>query len=267
MKFHVAPEFAKNVLTARPASIERVAGFVKAVEASSQEKVLEQLSGFSVRAMEGDIYAAAAGTARLFFSFGEDNGEKYMLLLDVIEYEPAKLSTGLSGRKTPLTDSRLNPNINSKLNPYINSRLNPFVNSRLNPYVNSLLNPYVNSQLNPLVNSRINPLVNSRLNPLVNSNVNPAINSQINPRISRSFQGPFLYDLGLKEIGFIVQADDDVILTFDMNLARTGLGAKNSIDGYTLFDLHSRWAGQLVPDGQGGYLHFDTHSQWLGIAV
>jgi hypothetical protein len=267
MKLHVAPEFSKNLQTARPASIQRVATLISAVEASRDEKVLEDLSGFSVRALEKGVYAAAAGTARLFFTFGEEGADKYMLLLDVIEYEPVNLGAGLAGRRSPLNDSKLNPNINSKLNPYINSRLNPFVNSRLNPYVNSRLNPYVNSQLNPLVNSRLNPLVNSRLNPLINSKLNPVTNPQINPRTNRSFQGPFIYDLGLKECGFIVPADENVILTFDKNLARTGLGAKNSVDGYTLFDTNSKWVGQLVPDGQGGYLHFDTSSQWVGIAT
>jgi len=187
MNYNVTPNFSNKLNTLKPFSFERLSVFIKQIETSLEESILEELSVFSVRSLEEGIYVAAAGTARVFFTFGEDNGSKYVLLLDILEYEPRPSTQALTARKNPITDSRLNPSVNSRINPYVNSRLNPFVNSLLNPYVNSRLNPLVNSQLNPLVNSRLNPLVNSRINPLVNSRLNPLVNSNINTIFAKNF--------------------------------------------------------------------------------
>lgn len=267
MKYHVTPDFSKKLGSVRPGSLERLGALVRIIERADSEQVLEQLSPFAVRSMEGEIYVASAGSARVFFTFGGDGDAKYLLLLDVLEYEPVAAATSVPRRRSPVTDSSLNPNINTRLNPYVNSQLNPFVNSRINPYVNSNLNPFVNSRLNPFVNSNLNPFVNSTLNPFVNSRLNPAINSSINPKVNRNYPGPYLYDLGLRETGFVVTASDNVILLFDDKNERVGLGAKNSIDGYALFDASNNWTGQFVPDGQGGYLHYDKNNKWVGIVV
>jgi len=267
MKYHVTPDFTEKLGAVRPASLQRLAALVKVIESTDAEHVLEKLSAFGVRSMENDIYVVTAGSARIFFTFGSDNNTKYLLLLDVLEYEPVAVATSVTGRRSPITDTSLNPNINTRLNPYVNSRLNPYVNSRINPYVNSSLNPHVNSLLNPFVNSNLNPFVNSKLNPFVNSQVNPMVNSSINPRVNKYYQGPYLYDLGLKEAGFIVKASDNVILIFDDRNERVGLGVKNAIDGYTLFDAQNNWIGHLVPDEQGGYLRYDKDNQWIGIVV
>lgn len=267
MKYHVTPAFSKNLVTVHPRSIEKIGALVKIIENAKSENLLKDLSEFAVRLTEGDILVAVAGTARVFFTFGGEGDAKYLLLLDVIESEPASVATIATGRRSPITDSKLNPNINTRLNPYVNSRLNPFVNSQINPFVNSSLNPFVNSSLNPFVNSTLNPFVNSSLNPYVNSRLNPFVNTAINPHFNRNYEGPYLYDLGLRETGYVVKGSDTVILIFNGQNERTGLGAKNAIDGYTLFDASNNWTGQLIPDGQGGYLQYDKNSKWIGIVV
>lgn len=267
MKYHVTPELSSKLGRVRPASLERLAVLISRIGQASEESILEDLSDFSVQSLESGIYVARAGTARVFFAFGEEDGDRYVLLLDVLEYEPKATLSNATLRKGPITDSHLNPNVNSRINPYVNSQLNPFVNSRLNPLVNRQLNPYVNRQLNPLTNPRVNPLVSPTLNPLLNTRLNPLVNRNINPLINRNYRGPYIYDLGLKETGYLVQASEDVVLLFDERGKHTGLGVVNPIQGYTLFDEQNKWVGQLVPDGQGGYLNFDSNSQWKGIVV
>lgn len=268
MRVLAAPAFTTKVQSLPATERSAISQFLAHLEAISKESLLAGGGRAVVTATAADVYVAPAGRNRIFMSFGRDTTGDYAVLLDVFPYH-APLATSADGPslRNPRTNGRLNPTINGAINPFVNGTLNPLVNGSLNPFVNGRINPSINGSINPLINGVVNPAINGRINPTINGSLNPQINPTVNPRINHSYKGPYLYDLALTNVGFVVEANPSIILLFDANLAWVGHGVRNSVDGYALFDRNSSWIGHLVPDRQGGFLRFDTNNQWIGLAV
>jgi len=271
MKYLVAPEFIKKLANLGPVTITHVAGVIKKIESAKEESILSSLSAYPLSDSKDEIFITEVSDARIFFTFGNDNEGKYLLLLDILEYDPKTIATWLTGKqdiiKNPIYDSNLNPTFNSNINPIWNQQLNPIWNQQINPIWNQQINPIWNQQINPIWNQQINPMWNQQINPVWNHQLNPIFNSDINPRINSNYKGPYIYNLNLHKEGLLVKASDDVVLLFDNNLKKNGIGVKNPIDGYTLFDNGNKWVGQLVQDNQGGYLRYTDKNKWVGIVV
>jgi hypothetical protein len=92
---------------------------------------------------------------------------------------------------------------------------------------------------NPKFNSKVDPNRNREIDPRRNPSLNPKVNGRINPRNS-AFQGYCVYDLHLKQVGFIVPANNKVILCFDPDGNFQQFGVKQNENGsYSIFDMHS----------------------------
>jgi hypothetical protein len=221
----------------------------------------------AIVALTDGMFVAHENGLILFFTLQEDQNDESILLLLDIAHIARGASTSLTRARDPRRNAKYSPQRNSAINPLRNSAVNPLRNSAINPLRNSAINPLRNSAINPLRNSAINPLRNSAINPLRNSAINPKRNRSLNPRVNHAYDGPFVYDRDLTEIGFIVRANDCVNLIFDMNAEFVGLGVRNSVDGFTLFDRKNKWVGQLVPTVTEAFLRYNESNEWTGLVV
>jgi hypothetical protein len=65
-------------------------------------------------------------------------------------------------------------------------------------------------------------------------------------------------------LGYIINANDDVILIFNADNTLQSFGVRNSVKGYTLFNNNNAWIGQILPDGDDGYNFFSHGNEWVG---
>ena len=76
----------------------------------------------------------------------------------------------------------------------------------------------------------------------------------------------------------MIEADEDVLLRFNMSDDFLGVAVANAMDGLNIFDHDNDWIGLLVrfdePDDSddddlidGIYISFDTDNNWTGIVV
>ena len=93
-------------------------------------------------------------------------------------------------------------------------------------------------------------------NPIFNHNINPIFNHNINPIFNPNFSGYYLYDDKLRQSAYIVYANDEIILIFNLDNNLQMIGAKNSINGFTLFDTKQNWLGTMIPEQQSGCIFY-----------
>ena len=101
-------------------------------------------------------------------------------------------------------------------------------------------------------------------NPIFNHNINPIFNHNINPIFNPNFSGYYLYDDKLRQSAYIVYANDEIILIFNLDNNLQMIGAKNSINGFTLFDTKQNWSGTMIPDQQNGFIFYSQSNQKIG---
>lgn len=185
---------------------------------------------------------------------------------EVFIIKSQKLNIFLNSNRNPNINSRINPFLNSTINPTYNSTINPIYNSTINPVYNSTINPVYNSTINPVYNSTVNLIYNSTINPVYNTTLNPNFNFSINPSQNRNFQGLVIFDLSLNETGFIVKANEKVILIFNQNNNLQFTGVINNKQGYNIFNLNNEWVSYLVK-ADNIFLHFNLGNEWIGFVV
>jgi hypothetical protein len=234
MRFLVSPQFSKKLIALNPVDRERVSAFLRIVEASDKTQLLRNRS-FAATLLGKDVYVAKSGNTGLYFTLGNDAEGDYVLLLDATTEQTISRSGSLFATKDPRT--------------------------------NSSLNPAVNSALNPRFNSRLNPRFNSSINPLFNSTLNPRFNSSINPRMNTAFGGPYMYSTDLQQEGYVVRANDDVDLLFDLSGNHIGELVRVN-DGMKLqFDTVSEWNGYLIQANDDVALRYTPDGEWIGVVV
>ena len=101
-------------------------------------------------------------------------------------------------------------------------------------------------------------------NPIFNHSINPIFNHSINPLYNPTFDGFYLFDNSNAKLGYIINANDDVILIFNADNTLQSFGVRNSVKGYTLFNNNNAWIGQILPDGDDGYNFFSHGNEWVG---
>ena len=101
-------------------------------------------------------------------------------------------------------------------------------------------------------------------NPIYNHNINPIYNHNINPIYNQGFSGYYLYDNKLKQTGYLVYANEEIILLFNLDSNLQTIGAKNPIDGFTMHDDNQNWLGTLIPNEQGGFLFYSKDNNLIG---
>ncbi len=116
---------------------------------------------------------------------------------------------------------------------------------------------------NPVYNHNINPIFNHNINPIFNHNINPIFNHNINPLYNPNFDGYYLFDINSNSIGYILRADDDIMLLFNPQNSLQSYCVRNSIDGYLIYN-NGNWTGNLISDGDSGYNYFSKNNEWIG---
>jgi len=272
MKVLAAPEFSNKLssLAASPRLLERIRALVASIESGPESKheLLGALSASRVDLLEEDIYAYRSRGARLFFTFGEDAGGEYALLLDIALYEqkPGQSESSYRGID-PSYNKTLNPHYNKTLNPHYNKTLNPHYNKTLNPHYNKTLNPHYNKTLNPHYNKTLNPHYNKTLNPHYNKTLNPHYNKTLNPHYNLTYGGPFVYDLNLHRSGYLVRAMSTSFLCFDEAGTFIGYCHPMPVGGYSCFDVDGTWSGYMVSATDGVFLRYGMEGDWSGIVI
>lgn len=266
MRYFASPQFTAKLNPLGLQDRSRVSEFLQRI-VSSQKGDLLQTNIESVKLLESEIYVANLGSVSVYFTFGNDNGEEYVLLLDATAHQPYRRSASFFAAKDPRTNSALNPKLNSALNPRRNSRLNPRLNSAINPRLNSRINPRLNSSINPRLNSSLNYRLNSSINPRLNSSLNPRLNSSINPRINSAFGGPYLYSDSLQQEGYLVRVNNMIELVFDMQGSHSGQLVTADEQVQVQFDRDNNWIGYTVHATEDVRLRYDRSGSWIGIIV
>ena len=254
MRYFVTPNFSSKV-TRQPAEIlHLVSTTLQIIELRDKAKLLsEGLFGVPPQALENNIFVFSSQSQdfRIYATFGNDPDGEYLLLLDFTLQRKIP-SVNMDAR---YRNPKMNQTYNPSLNPTINPTLNPTINPRLNPTINPTLNPTINPRLNPTINPRLNPTINPRLNPTINPRLNPA------------YSGPFIYSCELQQEGFIVRANDNVELIFDLNNEFTAICIRTNQGVFALFDTNNEWVGFLVTANDEVRLKFNLANEWTGIVV
>jgi hypothetical protein len=267
MRFLVAPQFTSKLKALSLADTQTVGDFLRAVENAEGQSELLKISNLSIALVADNIYTAKFGSTRLYFTMGKDAGGEYVLLLDVTAQYPETQSRGLFAAKDPRLTAALNPSLNTAISPIFNSGLNPMFNSSINPTFNTSLNPTFNTSINPIFNTSLNPVFNASINPTFNTSLNPRFNSFINPTLNRAFGGPYLYAVNLKQEGYLVRANDDVSLVFDLAGNHIGELVRATDNIRVQFDANNQWNGYVVRANDDVSLRFEVGGTWRGVVV
>jgi hypothetical protein len=267
MRLNVAPEFSSKLPALTPADLQHISTFVNAVtDATNREDLLIKV-GTQIQLLDEDIYISQAGQSKVFFTFGTDEAGEYILLLDT-STERSKDSPGyFFAAKDPRRNNSLNPKFNTAINPRFNTALNPRFNTAINPRFNTTLNPRFNTAINPRFNTTFNPRFNTSINPRFNTSLNPRFNTSLNPRMNRAFGGPYLYDVNMRQEGYIVRANEKVNLIFDLSANHVGEYVTVNENYRARFDMDNNWVGYLIPANEDVGLLFDLDADWIGLAV
>jgi len=252
MKYVVTPEFATKAAqldTTERAALSRTLALL---EGASSEELLSSQNPAALKALDEGVYATSSGPLRVFVTFSAEEGEPRLILLDLAQLHRSDARSRLS----------LNPIVDPNRNPTINPNRNPTINPNRNPTINPNRNPTINPNRNPMINPNRNPMINPNRNPMINPNRNPTINPARNP----SYSGPFIFDLSLDRVGFMVRANDDVVLTFDDASRWTGFCVKLTTGGYAQFKTTNEWVGHLV-SAEKGMVQFDLGGNWIGFVA
>ncbi|PSL94850.1 hypothetical protein [Pseudomonas sp. R9.37] len=268
MKVLVSPDFSQKLATLSKDALGKLSAFVSEAENTDMTAFISS-ENYNIAILEEDVYSAKFDTdaGRIFFTIGTDWGDEFLLLLDVASMsQPAKATTFFASNN-PRTNNAYNPKLNPTINPRLNSLINPKTNSSINPKLNSTLNPKLNSAINPKLNSALNYKLNSAINPRLNSAINPRLNSSLNPRINKSYGGPYLYDVELRQLAYVVRVSDKVDILFEAAGDFCGLIISASDNVKIEFDKENSWAGFYVKANEKVWLRFSLNNEWEGLLV
>ncbi|MCF6156937.1 MAG: hypothetical protein E3K36_17250 [Candidatus Brocadia sp.] len=120
---------------------------------------------------------------------------------------------------------------------------------------------------NPRTNYTYDPNRNYLIDPRRNMMIDPNRNMMIDPRRNKFYGGPYVYTKDLEQIGFVVRANENVILIFDQSAHFVDFGVKAEHGNINIFSVNGSWNGFLVPTQQEVYLRFNTMNQWTGLTI
>ena len=268
MKTLVSQEFVAKVPLLEHQSKNTILNLIRVFELHTWEQILEGKANIKVHPIEESLYMAASEQVRLIFSLGFNHSEPYILLLDcIVKQFSHSLSSNKFAIKNPNVDSIYNPKYNTSINPKYNTSINPKYNTSINPKYNTSINPKYNTSINPKYNTSINPKYNTSINPKYNTSINPKYNTSINPNYNSSFGGPFLYNVGLIQEGYIVRVDNLVSLIFDMSSKFIGYSVLVNDQCSVIYNESSEWTEYFISTNQEVLLRFDLATQWIGIVI
>ena len=238
MRYFVTPDFSNKIKNQPPDITQSLSLLIKRIEQSDKSTLIQNgFDGNPPLLLENDflVFGIQGQDFRVYTTFGSDSEGEYLLLLDFTVQ-----------KKTPTTYSF--PTLKD-------------------PKTNSIYNPRLNSMINPKLNSMINPRLNSMINPKLNSMINPRLNSMINPRLNTAYSGPFVYSEGLDKEGYVVKANDNLELIFNLNNDFAALCVKANENVFVLFDDNNEWIGFLVKAVKDVRLRFDLNNDWSGLII
>jgi len=256
VRYLVSPEFSRKLAALGPVDIRSVSAFLQSIDTYSKTELLEGTRG-TVSPLGEGVYVARVGKARVYLTFGNDADGEYALLLDVTTEQARSASPDFFASKNPKTNAALNPRMNPEINPRTNANLNPRLNANINPRFNANINPRFNASINPRFNASINPRFNASLN--------PAFNSSINPRTNWAFGGPYLYNSNLQQEAYLVRANEDTELMFDLGGNHVGELVRVDDDVRVQFNADNEWQGYVVRANNDVSLRYNMDGEWIGI--
>ncbi|WP_052324219.1 hypothetical protein [Flavihumibacter sp. ZG627] len=157
------------------------------------------------------------------------------------------------------------PLVNQTISPYANPRINPGKNFRINPKHNWNINPAMNEGINPEKNKVINPKFNKDFSPLYNHSINPMYTFSLHPLSNNNWLGYYMFDKDSKLTGYMVIANQFVILDFDDKGVWRGYLVKTSSNTFNYFNLQDEWTRTFYcEDSMVGFNHFDSAGEWTG---
>jgi hypothetical protein len=234
MRFLVSPEFSAKLAALSASDIQHVANFLEAVGVADEDQLLEGKT-FPVSLLEEGVYVSRLGKSRIYFTFGTETEGEYVLLLDATTEQPTMASQQLFATRNPRTNSSLNPKLNSSINPQFNASLNPKSNASINPQFNASLNP--------------------------------KFNASINPRMNRAFGGPYCYSTDLAQEAYIVRANDNIELVFNLLGEHVGQLVRVNEQIKVQFTANNDWVGYFVRANEYVLLRFSVDGNWIGLVV
>lgn len=161
--------------------------------------------------------------------------------------------------------SQRNPQVNQVISPYSNPRINPIKNIRINPKHNWNINPSMNDGINPEKNKLINPKYNKDFSPLTNHSINPMYTFSLHPLSNNNWKGYYMFDKDSRMTGYLVIANQFVVLDFDDKGVWKGYLVKTSSNTYNYFNLQDEWTRTFFcEDSMVGFNLFDATGEWTG---
>ncbi|MBZ5857064.1 hypothetical protein [Flavihumibacter profundi] len=172
----------------------------------------------------------------------------------------------LSNAQDAELPAQRNPLLNSVISPYSNPRINPGKNMRINPKQNWNINPSMNDGINPDKNKLINPKFNKDFSPQSNHSINPMYTFSLHPLSNDTWKGYYVFDKDSKMAGYMVIANQFVVLDFDEKGTWKGYLVKTSSNTYNYFNLQDEWTRTFFcEDSMVGFNQFDGTGEWTGI--
>jgi hypothetical protein len=273
MRVVAAPDFPSKLGTLIPEQLGHLGSAMHTFGAAADQAALLGRLGPMVMGLAGDnLYATRLGNnGRLIFSFGQDQEGPYVLLLDVIalvdEKGRAPAVPVQIGLRNPKTNPSLNPAVNRTLDPRINRTLDPRINRSIDPSINRSLDPTINRTLDPRINRSLDPRINRSLDPSINRSLDPRINRTLDPSINRAFGGPFVYDLRLQNVGFLIRANPTAFLVFDTKGSYVGYAHQANASFALRFSRDGDWIEYWVVANNDVWLRFSVGGEWKGQVV
>lgn len=170
-----------------------------------------------------------------------------------------------SAQEPKVLPKERDPLINKTISPVDNPRINPEKNFRINPKHNWNINPGMNEAINPDKNKRINPKFNKDFSPQHNQSINPMYSFSLHPLTSQNWQGYYTFDKENNLTGYLVIANQFVVLDFDSKGIWKGYLVKTSTNTYNYFNLQDEWTRTFFcEDSMVGFNCFDAAGEWTG---
>ena len=250
MKTLITPEFKEKASLISKDSVALLNKIINFCESSSKETILHGISSYHVLPI-GDIYVVLAGYVQIYFTFGTDEEGEYVLLMDIAETQKEPIKNEYFAQKNPVT----------------NHLFNPAYNTSINPNYNTSINPHYNTSINPHYNYSINPNYNHSINPNYNHSINPNYNHSINPAYNRGFGGPYLYSKGLAKEGYLVKANENTNLIYNMQNKHIAITVVHRSKVQLVYDDKLKWISYLIPTKKDPILRFDLRGSWIGMIL
>ncbi len=154
---------------------------------------------------------------------------------------------------------------NLAINPSANPRINPEKNFKINPKNNWNINPSMNEAVNPEKNKLINPKFNKDFSPLSNHSINPMFTFSLHPLSNDNWRGYYMFNKDNQLSGYLVVANQFVILDFDEKGTWKGYMVKTSSNTFNYFNLQDEWTRSFFcEDSMVGFNQFDAAGEWTG---